>query len=34
MPLPIPLEILLAATLETALNQLLALDEQSARRRH
>ncbi len=33
MPLPIPLEILLAATLETALNQLLALDEQSARRR-
>ena len=28
-----PLEILLAATLETALNQLLALDEQSARRR-
>ena len=33
MPLPIPLEILLAATLETALNRLLALDEQSARRR-
>ncbi len=33
MPLPIPLEILLAATLETALNQLLALDEQSTRRR-
>ena len=33
LPLPMPLEILLTAGLETALNQLLALDERAAFRR-